>query len=406
MTKSTQTASHSKHLRTPKALLIYFILALYCYLMNVPGPVIGYLRQQFQMNYTMASLHFSAFAAGMVLVGFFGSYLLARISHWKLVGVGCLGLGLGGLVLTYGGSPIVTVLGLFVMGLVGTLILSIYPTILHEEMESHSSMGIAEANGLSSVLAALAPLAVGLSAATLASWRPAVLVADLAALALGLWLFFFTKSQSSVPAAQDPMQSKAHLPKKFWGFWMAQILAVSIEFCTIYWSAEYLRKTFALEQALATQFVSLFLLGMVFGRFVGGKLVEKLKLRSVLAGSIAVGILGFALYWLQPQTTLALIGLFLLGLGVAMLYPIILALELEVAGPQKKIAAARSTLAGGLAVLLLPFLLASLADRIGIHSAFGIIAVVYALLIVVLRFTFSIPHQTVQKEKPGTPNSA
>ncbi|HSN95521.1 MAG TPA: MFS transporter [Anaerolineaceae bacterium] len=374
-----------KTVRTPKALLIYLILGIYAYLMNVPGPIIGYLRQQFHMNYTLASLHFSAFAAGMVLVGLFGGNLLRRIRHWKAVGLGCLGMGLGGLALTYGNSPVITVSGLFLMGLVGTLILSIYPAILDEEMGERSSVGIAEANGFSSILSTLAPLAVGFAAAKLSSWQPAVLIAVVIDLALGVWLLFFAGSKNQHMA--EGTLSTAKLPKKFWGYWLAQVLSVSIEFCTIYWSAEYLVKVFALDQALAAQLVSLFLLGMVVGRFGGGNLIQRYQPLKVLAGTILIGMLGFSLYWLQTKAIVALVGLFLLGAGVSMLYPALLSLELGVAGEQKKLAGSRATLASGLAILLLPFGLASLADRIGIQPAFGIIAALYGLLILTLLVT-------------------
>ena len=387
MPNDPETTVPNQPLRTPKALLIYLILALYAYMMNVPGPAITYLRQQFEMNYTLASLHFSAFAAGMVLVGLFGGSVLRRLSQWKAVGLGCLGMGLGGLALTYGSSALVTVGGLFVMGLVGTLIVSIYPAVLSQEMGQHSSVGIAEANGFASVLASLAPLAVGFAAAKLNSWRPAVLIADLILLALGFWLFFSTKPTHPSVEAHSGHSIQTRLPKKFWGYWLAQILSVSIEFCIIYWSAEYLLKTFALDQALATQLVSLFLLGMVIGRFAGGGLIQRFHPQKILASTILVGVIGFGLYWLQTNTVIALIGLFLLGLGVSMLYPSILSLELEVAGEQKKLAGSHSTLASGLAILFLPFTLASLADRTDIHAAFGIIAVVYTLLILTLLVT-------------------
>jgi len=376
-----------KAIRTPKALLIYLILALYAYMMNVPGPTITYLRQQFDMNYTLASLHFSAFAAGMVLVGLFGGSVLRRLSQWKAVGLGCLGMGLGGLAFTYGSSALVTVSGLFLMGLVGTLILSIYPAVLTEEMGPRSAVGIAEANGFLSVMATLAPLAVGFAAAKLNSWRPAALIADLILLALGVWLFFFTKARHQLIEPLSGPARQTRLPKRFWGYWLAQILSVSIEFCTIYWSAEYLLKVFTLDQALATQLVSLFLLGMVIGRFAGGGFIQRFHTQKVLAGSVLVGILGYGLYWLQTNTLVALIGLFLLGLGVSMLYPSILSLELELAGEQKKLAGSRATLASGLAILLLPFALASLADRTDIHAAFGIIALLYALLTLTLIVT-------------------
>jgi fucose permease len=129
---------------------------------------------------------------------------------------------------------------------------------------------------------------------------------------------------------------------------------------------------------------------MVVGRFGGGSLIQRLRPQKVLVGTVIVGMIGFSLYWLQTNTIIALIGLFFLGVGVSMHYPAILSLELEVAGEQKKMAGSRATLASGLAILLLPFTLASLADRFGIQAAFGIIAALYGLLILTLYITRQI----------------
>ena len=35
-------------------------------MLNLPGPITGYLREEFQLTYTESSLHFSAFAAGVL----------------------------------------------------------------------------------------------------------------------------------------------------------------------------------------------------------------------------------------------------------------------------------------------------------------------------------------------------
>ena len=130
-------------------------------------------------------------------------------------------------------------------------------------------------------------------------------------------------------------------------------------------------------------------------------MIQRLRPQKVLIGTILVGMLGFGFYWLQSNTTLALIGLFILGLGVSMLYPSILSLELEVAGEEKKQAGSLATLASGLAILLLPFALASLADRTDIHTAFGIIAVLYCLLILTLLVTRRIKGNLVPNTNQG-----
>jgi hypothetical protein len=71
-------------------------------------------------------------------------------------------------------------------------------------------------------------------------------------------------------------------------------------------------------------------------------------------------------------------GLFLTGLGVASLYPLLLSLAIGAANGNTVQAGARATLASGTAILALPLVLGRLADAVGIHSAYG---VVFILLI-------------------------
>ncbi len=65
-------------------------------------------------------------------------------------------------------------------------------------------------------------------------------------------------------------------------------------------------------------------------------------------------------------------------MGVASLYPLILALALGAAGADTVQAGARATLASGTAILALPLVLGRLADLAGIRPAYGVVAVLLA----------------------------
>jgi fucose permease len=74
-----------------------------------------------------------------------------------------------------------------------------------------------------------------------------------------------------------------------------------------------------------------------------------------------------------------------MGLGVANFYTMILSLALDASAGREKLAATRLTLASGIAILILPFVLGYLADHLGIWLAFGLVGVLLIGLSLVLR---------------------
>jgi len=233
---------HASIIRTPETWLVYLLLSLYVYMLNLPGPITGYLRQEFQLTYTESSLHFSAFAAGVLVTGLLAGPLIRKLAPWRVMAIGSLGLGVGGLILAWGRQPAVTIFGLFLMGCLGTWILSIYPLILEEEMGSRSSVGITEANTLCSIFAAAAPLLVGALAGQAVGWRMAIYLAAGIALALGVWLWVSSVRAGQNPTVPSPILDSTpsgRLPRSYWLLWLALMFGIAIEFCTVYWSADF-----------------------------------------------------------------------------------------------------------------------------------------------------------------------
>ncbi|MEN6530188.1 MAG: MFS transporter, partial [Anaerolineaceae bacterium] len=114
---------------------------------------------------------------------------------------------------------------------------------------------------------------------------------------------------------------------------------------------------------------------------------------------------GFGLFWTGLTPELGLIGLTLMGLGVANLYPTILALMMHSAGELKGLAGARATLASGTAIFSLPMILGSLADQTGIKQAFLIVLGLFVLLGVVLIFAAQMQKQDQNIKQENTEKS-
>jgi len=126
-------------------------------------------------------------------------------------------------------------------------------------------------------------------------------------------------------------------------------------------------------KANAAQALSLFLAAMILGRITGSRLVQRFSAGTVVTVSILIASVGFLTFWKTESVFVGLSGLFLTGLGVANLYPLLLSLTIGAANGNTVQASARATLASGTAILTLPLTLGRLADAVGIRSAYGIV---------------------------------
>lgn len=244
---------------------------------------------------------------------------------------------------------------------------------------------MSEANAIASIATTAAPLLVGWFAYSRGGWRLALV---LVALLLLLMYLGFRKTASSMgPSSRaDTGQPRRPLPRSYWLYWTALVLAVSVEFCMIFWSADYLMRVLGMPKAGAAQAVSLFLAGMLIGRLIGSRLVRYFAVSRLVIVTVLVAALGFLVFWRTGSVTLGLGGLFVAGLGVASLYPWLISLAIGAAPEDTVQASARATLASGMAILMLPLMLGRLADATGIRPAFGVVILLLAGVLLIIQF--------------------
>jgi fucose permease len=366
--------------------LAYLLLAFYGYFLNILGPITPFLKEELGLSYTVSSLHFTAFAIGILLVGLGGHLLIQRVGRWLSLWIGAIGMSLSACLLLAGKTPTITIGASFLMGLIGSLILVIVPSVLSDQHGELRAVALSEANVVASLVSTAAPLMVGWFAHFAGGWRWALGVAAFTPILMRLGLGRVNALQAA-PAQENPTQGKQPLPILFWIYWAAIVLAVAVEFCMISWSADYLENGLGMLKVDAALAISLFLAAMIIGRLAGSRLVQHFSTHKVVMGSILVASLGFLVYWNTSSIVLGLGGLFVTGLGVASLYPLILSFAIGAAKGQTVRASARATLASGTAILTLPLVLGRLADAIGIRPAYGVVAVLLISVFLIIWLT-------------------
>lgn len=87
------------------------------------------------------------------------------------------------------------------------------------------------------------------------------------------------------------------------------------------WASSYLVLDKGIEKELAASYASLFFIGITIGRGVSGFLTMKLNDKQMIQLGFSLILLGIILFGLPLNNLVALIGLMLIGLGCAPIYP-------------------------------------------------------------------------------------
>jgi len=97
------------------------------------------------------------------------------------------------------------------------------------------------------------------------------------------------------------------------------------EMTTMIWAVSYLVSHRGISEEIAAQYGALFFWGMMVGRFLGGFIADKVGDRKMIRGSITIMLTGIIMILLPVEMNqLSLIGLVVLGLGCATVYPSII----------------------------------------------------------------------------------
>ncbi len=361
--------------------LSYWMLGLYAYSQAILGPSMPFLRAELNLNYTIAAMHLSAFAIGMMIAGLTGERVAAIIGRKRLFWGGGFSLAIGALLVSVGQSPIVTIGAAFIMGWLGSYLLVMIQAILADHHGEKRAIPLTESNAFAVIFTMCAPLLVSLGETTGLGWRVALVMG---AVACAVFFFVFrgeailNASKSAGGSAPHAASASKPLPARFWILFILIIFVVSVEWSMGFWGADFLNTIVGLERALASGLMTAYFFGMVIGRFVGSRFTRTMNPARLLIFAAALVVIGFPFFWLGQTPMINILGLFVTGLGVANLFPLSISLATGVDPEQANKASARVALGAGAAMLLAPQIMGAFADQVGILNAFAVTAAMIA----------------------------
>jgi len=368
--------SPKKFVRDSLTWLGYLLGASFSFCSSSLGPLMPFLRADLHLSYTQGAYHFSAWALGSLCSGIWGDRLMRIFGRHKTLWGGAIGGCIGVLLIGTMSQVYLTIFGALTGGFAGSVLGQTVTTIMADRFGEERAVGITEANISASLASFIAPLLVGLCVKMGMPWR--------LALCFPVATFFivflaFRGKPIPIPAQTEIEKSGGSLSRTYWIFWTIVTLSVACEWSIIFWSSDFLEHSVKLSKADAAESVSAFLVAMLIGRIIGSRASLKYSIHTLLGIAAFLAVSGFLAFWLGSNPVVNLFGLFSCGLGIANFYPLTISAAIGAADEKTTTATARLSLGTGLATLVAPFVLGTIADKSDIFVAYGVVALLLTL---------------------------
>jgi predicted MFS family arabinose efflux permease len=367
--------------------LVYAHFSAFAYFLYAFAPSITLLRDDEHLSDTVAGLHGTAFAVGVVAIGLVGQRIIDGLGRlramWMFLTGLCVAVGV------YISAPIlvVTLTGAFLAGCAGSGIAITCSAVLVDHHGPAGPAAMTEANGVAASIGLLAPMAVGAAIRLGIGWRPAMLGLVAFAVVLFLTRRAFggpprspAASVEAAPAVRvDNPPIGERLGRQFRLSATIVMLCVAIEFCMTLWCAQLLRDLAHLGAAAAATGVTAIVAGMGVGRLFGARIARRRDVDWLLARAFALTAVGFAVFWFSTVGVVSFVGLALCGLGMSLHYPMGIARAIRAAPGCSDQASSLVSAGTGVAVGVAPFLLGLFADLVTARYAYLLVPGLLAL---------------------------
>lgn len=359
--------------------LVYSQLGAYGFFLYAFGAGQPLLKAEQGTTGLVAGLHGTALALGAMIAGIitpraahkFGAMRGARIALVFFV---------SGIALIVLAPPVwLTLPGALIAGVGGSLSVNLQtPLLFNHHPGPEGEQAFSEANGTGAFLGAFSVLLVGFLASEGFSWRWGML------LAIGMVAYSQLVLARGLPAEHSPSEEghqRGKLSRAFWIGWISIVAMIGTEFAVSFWAAELIQQRTQIELGSSTSIVMVFSAGIGLGRLFGARLTHRFFADHVLLGVLGLTATGFAIFWISTVPALSLVGLFLIGLGIALQYPIGVVRVLAVSRGLDELAIGKIGLGAGTAIATAPLLLGALADQFGVISAYLLVPALIAIAV-------------------------
>ena len=163
-------------------------------------------------------------------------------------------------------------------------------------------------------------------------------------------------------------------------------LFLGTEFSVLLWSPDLLREQTGFGAAAAAASVGAITGGMLVGRLIGARLAEVRQPNTLLIWSVIIALIALGVIWSSTLAPVMLIGMFVLGSGLGLHWPLGVARVVIASDGQTDRASAIASIFGSLAIGTAPFILGAIADGSSVHTAFLIIPIFLLAALAILIF--------------------
>ena len=372
--------------------MAYASIATWAFFLYFVGPVTPLVAAQWGVSSQLAGLIGMALAGGLITVGLLGAPLVTR---WGRQGSGIraavLLAGAAGVLVVAPAFPFV-LLGVYLGACAGALLMNVATAALADRHGSAGPRALTEANAAAAWIGLLSPLLLGLAIGTGFGWRVVAAVVAVVAVPLGIVLSRVPLVESShrhrvmdvadtAFEVDEPTSTstgpamRRPLPRLFLVSLAAIVSAVGTEVALNFWGAVLLSARTGADLAMTTAALSVLIAGIAVGRTVGASLTRRFAVAPLIYVSLALAGAGFLIVWVSPWLAAGIGGLFVTGLGFALLFPLTSSLALSHAGGQTDRAMAIIAVVIGATMGAAPFLLGAVAGTVGVTAGFVIVPV-------------------------------
>ena len=363
-------------IRDRTTLLAYAQLGLLGWFVYGFGASLTLLRDDEGLTRTAASVLSIALAAGGTFGSFIAAPVVRRWSRGILLRGGAVCVAIGALLYISDGPLWLVTLGPFIGSLGASFCAVGVSAYLEARQGAAADASLAEANLVASAASLLGILAIGIATTTVLGWRAGLLLLVVAVIVLEL-LRGRTLRPFDVGTEIESRGDAPRLPGLVWWAVITLILLTSVEITLLQWGPDLLRERGGLEAGSASTTIAAIVVGMIIGRLVGSRLVERVSSELVFGGSILFAAAAFAYTWLVTGAVPLIIGLVLIGVGIGMHFPLGIGRAMRASAGQPDRAAGWTSAGIGIMSGVAPFALAALADSWGVHNAFALMLVFF-----------------------------
>lgn len=299
---------------------------------DIVGVATGYVKQDFGLSDKVAQ-----FLPSMALMWFFFlsvpvGLLIDRYGKRRLLNIGMAITGVGMLIpFTFYNFPVMLTTFIF-LGIGNTIVQVTANPLLHDVVVNEkfaSSMSLAQF--IKAICSLLGPILTTLMATTMGNWKLVFVIYAATSFISVLWLYLTPINEAKGNQSAATFKTCFSLLKN--KFILLMVLGI---FVTVGADvgmnsniANFLQNQFNLSLENASLGISIYFTALMIGRFLGAVLLNWISPRNFLFITTLIALGSLVGFIAAPSLLLARVGIFMVGLGSANLFPLIFSIAVD-----------------------------------------------------------------------------